>query len=55
MATIRAPYNLEMADTCANCRLRGQLFFCGLPPAELRALNAISYPHRLSRSFHLVC
>src|SRR5438477_7711090 len=44
MSTRHTPYNLETADNCASCRLRGQAFFCSLSPQNLEALAAISYP-----------
>lgn len=43
MSTVRAPYNLEMADNCLNCRYRGRGYFCALAAEELQALAAISY------------
>ncbi len=43
MSTVHAPYNLEMSDNCANCRLRGRGYYCQLPGEELRGLAAISY------------
>lgn len=43
MSTVHAPYNLEMADNCLNCRLRGRGFFCQLAGDELRDFAAISY------------
>jgi CRP/FNR family transcriptional regulator len=43
MATVHAPYNLEVADTCLNCQLRGRGYFCHLAGEELQALAAISY------------
>jgi CRP/FNR family transcriptional regulator, cyclic AMP receptor protein len=44
MSTVHAPYNLELADNCLNCRLRGQNYYCNLADASLQALVAISYP-----------
>ncbi len=43
MSTVHAPYNLEVADTCLNCQLRGRGYFCHLAGEELQALAAISY------------
>lgn len=43
MATVHAPYNLEMADNCLNCRLRGKGYFCQMSGDELQGLAAISY------------
>ena len=44
MATVHAPYNLEMSDNCINCKLRGRGYFCQFGGDELRGLAAISYP-----------
>lgn len=43
MATVHAPYNLEMSDNCLNCKLRARGYFCQLAGDELRDLAAISY------------
>lgn len=43
MATVHAPYNLEMSDNCLNCRLRARGYFCQSAGDELRDLAAISY------------
>jgi CRP/FNR family cyclic AMP-dependent transcriptional regulator len=43
MSTVHAPYNLEMADNCLHCRLRGKGYFCQLAGDELQGLAAISY------------
>jgi CRP/FNR family transcriptional regulator len=43
MATVHAPYNLEMSDNCLNCQLRGRGFFCQFAGEELRGLAAVSY------------
>jgi len=43
MSTVHAPYNLEVADTCLNCRLQGRGYFCHLAGEELEAMAAISY------------
>jgi CRP/FNR family cyclic AMP-dependent transcriptional regulator len=44
MATVHAPYNLEMSDNCTNCKLRVRGYFCQFGGDELRGLAAISYP-----------
>lgn len=43
MSTVHAPYNLEVADTCLNCRFQGRGYFCHLAGEELQDLAAISY------------
>ncbi len=43
MATARAPYGIDIADNCQNCRLRGEDFFCQLPASSLRPFDSISY------------
>jgi CRP/FNR family transcriptional regulator len=43
MSTVHAPYNLEMADNCLNCQLRGRGYFCQMAGDELQGLAAISY------------
>lgn len=44
MATVHAPYNLEMSDNCINCKLRARGYFCQFGGDEVRGLAAISYP-----------
>ncbi len=43
MATARAPYGIEIAENCQNCRLREENFFCHLPAQSLRPFDHISY------------
>lgn len=38
-----APYGLEIVDNCTLCKLRKENFFCSLPPATLKAFDAIKY------------
>jgi CRP/FNR family transcriptional regulator len=40
---VAAPYGLELVDNCLLCKLKDERFFCSLPPATLRALDAIKY------------
>jgi len=37
------PYGLQTSESCANCKLRGNSFFCQLPQPALRDLDAIKY------------
>jgi len=41
---VRAPYGLEIIDTCTNCPQRGDRLFCNLPPAAVERLAAITAP-----------
>jgi hypothetical protein len=43
MASTHAPYNLEMAESCVNCRCKSEAHFCNLAPPVLEAMAAISY------------
>ena len=40
---MRSPYGLELVDSCGDCKLRSEGFFCGLSPLALKALGAIKY------------
>ncbi|HYL84511.1 MAG TPA: Crp/Fnr family transcriptional regulator [Candidatus Angelobacter sp.] len=46
--TMRAPYGLEIVESCLNCPYREDRLFCNLPPAALKQLETItgaaSYP-----------
>ncbi len=39
--TMRAPYGLEIIESCLTCPLREDRLFCDLPPAALKGLEAI--------------
>jgi CRP/FNR family cyclic AMP-dependent transcriptional regulator len=47
-STMRAPYGLEIIESCFNCPHHEQRLFCDLPPAALKNLETItaaaSYP-----------
>lgn len=47
-STMRAPYGLEIIESCFNCPHREERLFCNLPPAALKHLESItaaaSYP-----------
>lgn len=49
MATYRTPYNLQPSESCDHCGAHSAGFFCQLPAAILKKLEAISfvtsYPH----------
>ncbi|MBZ5567372.1 MAG: Crp/Fnr family transcriptional regulator [Acidobacteriia bacterium] len=49
MSTYRTPYNLQPSESCDHCGARSAGFFCQLPAATLKRLEAISfvtsYPH----------
>lgn len=40
---MRSPYGLELVDSCGDCKLRSEGFFCSLAPVALKALGAIKY------------
>lgn len=46
--SMRAPYGLEIMESCVTCSHREDRLFCDLPPADLERLSAItsasSYP-----------
>jgi CRP/FNR family transcriptional regulator len=39
---MRAPYGLEIIETCLSCPHREDRLFCNLPPAAVQALSAIT-------------
>jgi CRP/FNR family transcriptional regulator, cyclic AMP receptor protein len=39
---VRAPYGLEIIESCLNCPYRQERLFCDLPPAALERLNQIT-------------
>ena len=43
MATYRTPYNLQPSESCERCGAHSDLFFCQLPAATLKKLEAISF------------
>ena len=47
-STMRAPYGLEIIESCLNCPYREERLFCNLPPSALKHLESItaaaSYP-----------
>ena len=49
MSTYRTPYNLQPSESCDHCGAHSGGFFCQLPAATLKRLEAISfvtsYPH----------
>ena len=47
---MRGPYGLEVTDDCQTCQLRAKGFFCQLPPAALRDLNAIKFTSAYPKS-----
>jgi CRP/FNR family transcriptional regulator, cyclic AMP receptor protein len=40
---MKGPYAFELNDNCQKCKLRGNGFFCQLPPAALKDLDAIKF------------
>ena len=40
---MKGPYGFELNDNCQNCKLRSNGFFCELPQAALKDLNAIKF------------
>ena len=38
---MRSPYNLESVDSCRDCEMRLEGFFCNLPPEALQSFEAI--------------
>ena len=40
---MKGPYGFELGDSCQNCKLRSNDFFCQLPQAALKDLNAIKF------------
>jgi CRP/FNR family transcriptional regulator len=43
MSTYRTPYNLQPSESCDHCGAHSAGFFCQLPPAMLKKLEAISF------------
>ena len=43
MPAARAPYNLELSESCGGCRSKTNNFFCSLDPKSLRNLEAMSF------------
>ena len=41
---MRGPYGFELTESCQTCKLRGNGFFCQLPPSALKDLEAIKSP-----------
>jgi CRP/FNR family transcriptional regulator, cyclic AMP receptor protein len=41
---MRAPYGLEIVESCLNCPYREERLFCNLPPAALQHLESITSP-----------
>lgn len=42
--SVRAPYGLEVIETCLSCPHREDRLFCNLPPVAIEALAAITSP-----------
>jgi len=40
---MKGPYGFELNENCQICKLRGNGFFCQLPPAALRDLDAVKF------------
>jgi CRP/FNR family transcriptional regulator, cyclic AMP receptor protein len=40
---MKGPYGFELNETCQNCKLRGNSFFCQLQAAALKDLDAIKF------------
>ena len=40
---MKGPYGLDVNDDCKSCSVRGKGFFCQLPPAALKDLDAIKF------------
>ncbi len=43
MSTYRTPYNLQPSESCDHCGAHSAGFFCQLPPATLKKLEAMSF------------
>jgi CRP/FNR family cyclic AMP-dependent transcriptional regulator len=41
---MRAPYGLEIIESCINCQHREDRLFCNLPPAAVQRLSSITSP-----------
>jgi CRP/FNR family transcriptional regulator, cyclic AMP receptor protein len=40
---MKTPQGMEITERCHDCKLRSSRFFCGLPPANLTALEAVKF------------
>jgi len=40
---MKTPYGMGLTENCTTCELRSSGFFCDLPPASLKALEAAKY------------
>jgi len=40
---MKGPYGFELTENCENCKLRGSGFFCQLPAAAVKDLDAIKF------------
>jgi len=40
---MHSPYGLEVTESCQDCSMRSNYFFCDLSPAALKAFDAISF------------
>ena len=40
---MKGPYGFDLNENCQTCKLRGNGFFCQLPPAALKDLNAMKF------------
>jgi CRP/FNR family cyclic AMP-dependent transcriptional regulator len=40
---MKTPQGLELTESCRDCKLRSSHFFCGMPPANLKGLEAVKY------------
>ena len=40
---MRSPYGMNVVESCATCKLRGQRAFCSLSAATLGSLDKLKY------------
>ena len=40
---MRGTYGFELSESCSACKLKGRGFFCQLPPAALKDLDAVKF------------
>jgi CRP/FNR family transcriptional regulator, cyclic AMP receptor protein len=40
--SVRAPYGLQIIESCLSCRHREERLFCNLPPADVQRLAAVT-------------
>jgi len=40
---MRGPYGFELAESCKTCKLRGNGFFCQMPPTALKDFDAVKF------------